>query len=223
MMTIRVPADAPIEPVPLRVAAAARALAGLARDPGRLDLVFVLAESLNGPHHSRLMARVHGDAEGRRLFADRPSIDSRTVDFDALARLPDGTLGREYVRFLRDNAIVPDVFQRPAGLDERVAYAVQRIRQTHDLWHVLTGYTPDIRGEILLQAFTFAQLGAPSAFAIAFFGTLRHGLRLKGFFRDLRAAIRRGKATRPLATFRWEEHWAESVSRLREQLTCPPR
>jgi ubiquinone biosynthesis protein COQ4 len=210
-----------VERVRPRLASAVRAVVGLARDSNRLDLVFVLAESLNGPLYPRLIARLEADPEGRRLLAERPCIDSKSVDFDALAALPDGTLGREYVRFLRDNAITPDVFKPPAGVDEWSAYAVQRIRQTHDLWHVLSGYRPDVRGEILLQAFTFAQFGAPSALAISVFGTLRHGRRFKGFLRDLRAAYRRGKATRPLGAFRWEEHWAQPVSQLRERLACP--
>src|SRR5581483_1426369 len=93
---------------------------------------------------------------GKRILEERPSIDREHVDFDALRRLPDGTLGREYVRFLDDNHITPDVFQKPEIGDDRIAYVMQRVRQTHDLWHVLTGYTPDVPGEILLQAFTYA-------------------------------------------------------------------
>jgi ubiquinone biosynthesis protein COQ4 len=100
-------------------------------------------------------------------------------------------------------------------------YAMLRLRQTHDLWHVLTGYAPDVPGEVLLQAFTFAHLGAPSALAIAAMGTVRFGWRTPGFFRRLRAAVRGGKATRELAAFRWEEHWGETVEELRRELGCP--
>jgi ubiquinone biosynthesis protein Coq4 len=96
-----------------------------------------------------------------------------------------------------------------------------RIRQTHDLWHVLTGYRPDVDGEILLQAFTFAQLRAPSALAIALMGAVRYGWRRRGFYQDFARAYRRGKATRPLATFFWEDHWKEPVTKLRGDLACP--
>jgi len=37
----------------------------------------------------------------------------------------------------------------------------------------------------------------------------------------MRTAYRRGQRTRKLAGFYWEDHWAEPVSRLREQLACP--
>jgi ubiquinone biosynthesis protein COQ4 len=84
---------------------------------------------------------------------------------------------------------------------------------------VLTGYTPDVRGEILLQAFTYAQLRAPSALALTVLAALRQP-RL-ALWRAMRAAYRRGRATRPLATFRWEAHWQTPVAELRRALTCP--
>ena len=210
-----------VPPLHARLGRAGRALFALAVDPSRLEQVFVIGESLNAHRIPELLERLEADPDTRRLLEERPRIDSAHVDFAALERLPDGTLGREYVRFLKDNAITPDVFQMPNIGDERMAYVMMRIRQTHDLWHVLTGYTPDVAGEVLLQAFTFAQLRAPSALAIAAMGTLRFGWRTPGFFRRLRAAVRGGKATKKLAAFRWEDHWAEPVSKLREELTCP--
>jgi ubiquinone biosynthesis protein COQ4 len=200
-------------------AVAASALWDLARDPSRLDRVFDLGVALNAHRLPRLIARLEHDAEARRLLAERPSIDSRSVDFAALERLPDGTLGREYVRFLDDNKISPDVFKKPPLADERAAYVMQRIRQTHDLWHVLTGYAPDVRGEVLLQAFTYAQLKSPSALALTVLAALRHPR--PWLWRALGRAYRRGKATRPLATFRWEEHWHRPVAELRRELACP--
>jgi ubiquinone biosynthesis protein COQ4 len=210
-----------VPPLHERLLHAGRALVNLAIDPGRLEQVFVMGEALNAPLIKAALEKLERDPEAQRLLADRPRIDSAHVDFAALERLPDGTLGREYVRFLRDNDITPDVFQMGGVGDERMRYVEMRIRQTHDLWHVLTGYTPDVTGEVLLQAFTFAQLGAPSAFAIAAMGTVRWGWKTPRFFRRLRAAVRGGKATKKLATFRWEEHWAEPVAELRKELGCP--
>ena len=210
-----------VPPLSTRLSRAAGALFELARDPSQLEQVFVVGEALNAPRIVKALARLEADPRASKLLKDRPRIDSAHVDFDALERLPDGTLGREYVRFLRDNGITPDVFQLPKVGDERIAYVMMRVRQTHDLWHVLTGYSPDVTGEVLLQAFTFAQLRMPSALALTFVGTVRFGWRTKGFFPRLRAAFRRGNATKSLATFRWEERWAESVERLRVELTCP--
>ncbi len=198
--------------------AAASALYDLARDPSRLDRVLALGEAVNLPIFEKVWNRFQSDPEGRKILAERPLIDSAHVDFDALEALPDESLGREYVRFLRANGITPDVFRPPpATVDPRAAYLVQRIRQTHDLWHVVTGYKPDIPGEILLQAFTFAQLRAPSAFLIMVLGTLRHRVSV----RSVRQAHARGRRARFLGTVRWEQRWANPVAALREELDCP--
>jgi ubiquinone biosynthesis protein COQ4 len=200
-----------------------RTLATLARDPGRLDQVLVLAQTVNLPAVARAMDRLEHDQAGQALLAEQPRIDRAHVDLDALRRLPDGTLGREYTRFLDDNGITPDAFESlPDVGDPRAAYVMLRLRQTHDLWHVLTGFAPDVRGEILLQAFTYAQTRAPSALIIAMFGTLRWAFKWPGQGKALRDAFERGQRTGRLATFRWEEHWVTPVSELRALLDCPP-
>lgn len=199
-----------------------RTLGTLARDPGRLDQVLVLAQTLNLPAVARAMDRLEKDAAGKALLDEQPRIDRAHVDLDALRALPDGTLGREYMRFLDDNGITPDAFEElPDVGDSRAGYVMLRLRQTHDLWHVLTGYTPDVRGELLLQAFTYAQTRAPSALLIAMFGTVRWAFKWPEQTKALREAFERGKRTDFLPTFRWEEHWATPLTELRALLECP--
>ena len=209
-------------PLPVRLGRASRALYTLFRDPSRLEQVFIIGESLNAGRIPGALAALEANPETRWILVERPMIDTAHVDLDALARLPDGTLGREYVRFLRDNHITPDVFTMPDIGDPRVAYVMCRIRQTHDLWHVLTGYTPDVIGELLLQVFTFAQLRVPSALAIAAIGSFRVLGRSPGYLRRVAVAYRRGRETRPLAAFRWEDHWSDRLEDLRGALACPP-
>ena len=158
--------------------------------------------------------------EGKKLFAERPRIDHAHVDFDALARLPDGTLGREYVRFLEDNGITPEAFVTMPDIgDEDATYIVMRYRQTHDLWHVLTGYAPNVEGEILLQAFTFGQTRAPSAALITSVGTVRHMLGRKKHLANVRKAYARGARTKSLGAFRWENHWEKPLAEVRRMLS----
>lgn len=206
-----------------RIRTALGALATLSKDSGRLDQVLVLTQAVNARSIARGVERFSATEEGQRFLAERPRIDRAHVDFDALRRLPEGTLGREYTRFLDDNGITPDAFEAlPDVGDERAAYLMLRMRQSHDLWHVITGYRPDVHGEILLQAFTYAQLRAPGSLVLVIFGTLRWlGLR-PSQLRELYQAYTRGKATHFLPTVRWEELWTTPVSDLREQFACPP-
>ncbi len=213
-------------PVPSTFVGRARnaihAVRGLNKDPNRLDLVFVLGESVNRLAFPRVWSQFESDAVGARVLEERPAIDSAHVDLDALTRLPDGTLGREYARFLHDNELTLDVFKAPLGVDPRIAYLVQRIRQTHDVWHVVTGYTPDIPGEVLLQAFTFAQLKTPSSLMIAIVGATRIAVRGGlSFLPRLANAFKRGARTKKMAPMYWEEHWGDSVESVRAMLSVP--
>lgn len=211
-----------VPPFATRLRRALAAASVLVRDPNHLDQVLVFALNVNLPALARGLGRMSLDGEGRRLLAERPRIDRAHVDWDALARLPDGTLGREYVRFLADNGISPEPFEAlPDVGDDRAAYVVLRLRQTHDLWHVLTGYGADVRGELLLQAFTYAQIHAPSALLLAAVGSLRYAPLAAGHARALARAYRRGKATRSLPSFRWEDHWETPLDELRALLACP--
>lgn len=222
MTTTAAPVPIALPSLPRRVRDAAGALSVLMRDHTRLDQVLVFMQAVNLGRLVRAAERLEADPDGARLLAERPRIDRTHVDFDALRRLPEGTLGRAYTRFLDDNGITPDAFEAlPAGVDERIAWIMLRMRQTHDLWHVLTGYAPDVAGELRLQAFTYAQTGAPGSLMLTVLGTLRWTLRDKGHLAAIRHAYRRGKATKWLPTFRWEEHWATPLSELGAMLGCP--
>ena len=51
-------------------------------------------------------------------------------------------------------------------------YVQQRTEETHDLWHVLTGYGRDTFGEACLLAFSYAQTGNRGIGLIALGGIL---------------------------------------------------
>jgi ubiquinone biosynthesis protein COQ4 len=206
--------------LPRQIGAAVRALASLAIEP-RLEFASDLTDALCLDCMTQLSARLAVEPAGQRLLAERPQIDSRHVDFIALAALPDGTLGREYVRLLTDYGITPDSFRPPPDYDEVPGYVTMRLRQTHDIWHLLAGYPPDPCGEILISAFIYGQVGAPSSLLLALFGPFRYGLRRRGLLREVRAAYRRGKATAPLAAVFWEELWAEPLAAVRQRVACP--
>ncbi len=205
-----------------KLALSVRALTAILRDPDDTRQVFLLGLSANARRLPWLLAQFARDDDGDRLLRERPAIDSRTVDWDALRALPDGTLGREYARYLDEHHLDPDLFQAPPGLPPTVAWLAQRIRQTHDIWHVLTGYAPDVPGEIALQAFTYGQMGMPSAGLIALFGTLRFGLRHRTLARDVFRGLAHGRRARFLATVVFEDQWARPLGEVRRELGVVP-
>ncbi len=200
-----------------------RALATVLTDPEQTDQVLVFSAYVNAGRSPERLRAFFEDPAGQRLYAEHRTIDSHTIDLDVLAKLPAGTLGHAYAEFLQSRGFTPDVFEgAPAGVtDPRASYVIQRIRQTHDLWHVVTGQATDPASEVALQAFTYAQVGAPSSLILAIAGTLR-GIREKpGIVHDVLAMYRTGRHAEKLATFPWEDHWATPLGELRAMLGLP--
>ena len=205
-----------------RAAMALRAAAALLRDPDDTRQIFYVGLVVNRRTYPRFLARLTEDDEGARLLRERPAIDSTAIDYGALRALPDGTLGREYVRFLDAHGLDPDLFQAPPGLPEVPAYIGKRMRQVHDLWHVLTGYGPDVRGEIALQAFTWAQTGMASAMLVTLGGSARFGLRDPRVVGGAIEGYRRGSRARFLPSLRIEDWLARPLDEVRRELRIEP-
>ena len=198
------------------------ALANLVRDPDNTRQIFVMAVVLDRDHIPQTLFRFLTEPGGLELMRDQPVIDSTTLDVEALAALPAGTLGHAYASHLLDNDLDADLFQAPPGVPPVVAYFGKRFRQTHDIWHVLTGYPTDVAGEIALQAFTFGQLGTPAPGLASITGALRWGLRDPLVARRAWDAYGRGKQAQFLLAIRWEELWAERLDALRDRFRIAP-
>ncbi len=200
----------------------ARALFDLFRDPNDTTRVFVLGLVVSRRAYPELLARITLDDRGARLLRERPSIDSAHVDFDRLRALPATTLGGAYARYLDRNGLDPDLFQAPPGLPEVPTFITKRMRQVHDIWHVLTGYDTGVGGEVALQAFTWAQTDSPSSAILTIGGLLRFGFEERGLFIRVVDAYRRGKKAEFLAPLWLEEMWDRPLDEVRAELGIVP-
>jgi ubiquinone biosynthesis protein COQ4 len=142
---------------------AARSLYAVMRNPDDTAQVFRLFEAVSGRGPSALSRRFERSRGGTELLASRPEILDRLRDVKTLEALPEHSLGRAYLTFMQRDGLTPDwlvqaseVAAAPRG-DLPHDYLARRLRDTHDLWHVVTGYGGDLLGEASLLAFTFAQ------------------------------------------------------------------
>jgi ubiquinone biosynthesis protein COQ4 len=77
---------------------------------------------------------------------------------DRLARLPDGTLGREWVRFIRDNHIDPLETLLALGRPQTILeYLFRRAYKLHDVMHVVLGADASVLGEVRIVSYTIGQ------------------------------------------------------------------
>ena len=104
------------------------------------------------------------DREGARLFERKPLFCSSSLTIASLESAQDGSLAKEYARFLKLHGLKPVFYNRKVlEVQGDESYFVHRILQTHDLWHVVLGYNTSELHEIELQTFLFRQTGWPTA------------------------------------------------------------
>jgi len=140
-----------------------------------------------------------------------------------LEALPDGTLGREYARFIRANGIDPLgnllALSRPNNLLE---YQFWRAYKLHDVLHVVLDCDATALGEVPIVAYSLGQARSTGvrAPAMALCVLLLHmALRRTDQFQPaVRLAaewMRRGEQTRGYATHRLEDWMDRPVSEVR--------
>jgi len=120
------------------------------------EMVFRMFRPFQGPNFERLFKQVLKDPVGLRILDEGRSLLPVLSDLDRLRALPDGTLGREYQRFVEKENLDIVAFAE-ASLksmsvedysDKRAFILAERMRDMHDLLHVISGYGTDFIGEM---------------------------------------------------------------------------
>ncbi len=126
--------------------------------------VFELIRALTGRSIPDGYQRLMQNPEGGRQAYLREELADKFCDKEWLAQFPEGTVGAAYRHFigLRDlSAYGLAEESRKLGEDidaaHPIAWYARRLRDIHDVWHVLTGYNTDTLGEACVVAFTHAQ------------------------------------------------------------------
>jgi ubiquinone biosynthesis protein COQ4 len=110
-----------------------------------------------------------------------------------------------------------------AGSDGDDTWLHQRVRHTHDLWHVVCGCPPTAAGEAAMNAVNVMQLRWPGS-AMLLGADLLHrcldGPPAGEVDAGQAAAygLELGRVCAPLLAQRWEEGWDRSLTDWREQL-----
>lgn len=204
-----------------------QAFARTMADSERTDEIHVAEELTGRVSYARFMAQTRDDPGLRELLRDRPELRSDQVDYDALRRLPADTLGGAYVRHLDDNGLTADYQAAPTRYveDDEMAYLMRRFRQTHDVWHALTGLGTAGHEEVIIHAFSWGQLRLPVSALVIVFGTLKHIVlerRWTALRHALLEAYRNGRDAAPLLPIYWEKMWEHPLSEVRERYGVRP-
>ena len=144
-----------------------------------------------------------------------------------LLRHPPGSLGHEFGAAMLAGNFDPEFYrdyygQEPYHFETDEQYLRFRIRQLHDLVHVLTGFDAnEIPGELGMQAFNAAQTLRPFSIALVGFGLLRIVLRPRDLpltLHQIAKGFALGYAADQLVAHRYEDDWDKPLETWRKEL-----
>jgi ubiquinone biosynthesis protein COQ4 len=122
---------------------------------------------------------------GQRLMREEAYLPDVLDDHEALRRTPLGSVAHAYCDFMEQEGLTAGglvaesaKMGRPVFGDQLQWYA-NRLRDTHDMLHVLTGYGRDALGEQCVLAFTWGQNRNLGNIFIAYAGGLELKRRVK--------------------------------------------
>lgn len=135
----------------------------LIKDKENTSLVFKIYESLPSKHFMPQVRDLALSERGEYLRRTEPSLAEILDDHAELRKTPKGSLAHAYCDFMEAEGLTAaglvaesEKLGRPKYPD-LVQWYAERSRDTHDLFHVLTGYGRDALGEQCVLLFTHGQ------------------------------------------------------------------
>ena len=142
------------------------------------EQVFHIMEALNGDNMIKKLKAFAKTESGSLRLQERRELPEILDDHETLKKLPDGTVGRAYVSFMEREGLTAaglveeseKWWEGQARFEDDLEFFGRRMRDTHDLYHVLTGYGRDQLGETSVLAFSHAHNGGFGNLFIAYIG-----------------------------------------------------
>jgi ubiquinone biosynthesis protein COQ4 len=210
---------------------ALKALRRLLADKEDTGQVFEIMGALNGDSTMRSYRRLLETPQGGRLAYEHVELAPKLMDDAWLDSFAAGTVGATYRDFIRSENIsaegLAEISRARQSKVEQAhphAWFGRRTRDSHDIWHILSGYHRDGLGEACLVAFSYAQTGSLGWAVIALGAALRsRGVRAKHpYVGAIWQGYKRGKAAAWLAGEDYEQLMHEPLDAARRRLNITP-
>ncbi len=150
----------------------------LIADKEDTEQVFHITESLRTARAFRNAVGFLQSDAGKMLVKRNENLPDILDDHAALNKLPDGSLGRAYADFMKAEGLTANGLveeskkfdSKMPEFDDQISWYANRMRDTHDMNHILTGYGRDPLGEQCVLAFTYSQNFSLGFYFIAYAG-----------------------------------------------------
>ena len=213
---------------PLR---AVRAFQALLKDKEDTSLVFKIFESLPSRTFLPSVRDLALSERGEQLRRSEPRLPEILDDHAALRRTPKGSLAHAYCDFMESEGLTAAGLVAEAErlgrkkYPDLVQWFMERSRDTHDLFHVLTGYGRDALGEQCVLLFTHGQSPSQGHLLIGYAGAANIAKMVRGskapVFGAVRQAHRTGKGAPRLIDQSIRELLVRPLEQVRADLRIP--
>lgn len=218
-------------PPTLKPLLALRALRQLVRNKDDTKQVFLILKSLGGGSSFRGFQRFRATKYGQQVLATQQDLVDLLSNRHYLESLPEGSLGRAFIAFMDRCGLSPEGLadaSREAGIDEasftpEFRKFEKRLRCSHDLWHVVTGYGCDGLGEMGLVAFSYRHIRNIGFMLIAVAAAYNYKKQFpdRPIWRIMWEGYRRGGTSSWLVLADWERLLPLPLNQVRRQLNIP--
>lgn len=205
----------------LREAAAIRK-----RDPREFRGAVLTFFGFGGRDDGWIIERMRAHPEGREILTERRPLPPGILEPERLAGLPEGSLGHAYWRHCREHGLDPKLISvesekvaREIPVTEEHRFVYDRHRDSHDFWHVLTGYGTDMAGEAGIIAWTYGQTGNKAYGLICLLNALMCTWRGRpDVFRTVWRGYRHGVRSPLLLAVDWGRYLHRPIEAVRREL-----
>ncbi|MEO0700197.1 MAG: Coq4 family protein [Pseudomonadota bacterium] len=173
----------------------------LMKDKEDTSLVFKIYESLPSSDFMPRVEKLALSERGEMLRASEPYLPEILDDHAALRQTPKGSLAHAYCDFMENEGLTAAGLVAESESLGRTKYSdvvqwfSERSRDTHDLFHVLTGYGRDALGEQCVLLFTHGQSPTHGHLLIGYAGSLNIKMGMRASKAPVMGAVNQAKRT----------------------------
>ncbi|MCW1430013.1 Coq4 family protein [Novosphingobium sp. JCM 18896] len=204
----------------------------LIKDKEQTEQIVAIVDALPWRKLSDEASAFLSTERGRAIFQAEPYLPDFLDDHAALRRTPKGSFAHAYCDFMEREGLsaagmveatsARDKDQRAFG--DGVAWYIDRLRDFHDLVHIMTGYGRDLLGEQCVLAFTYDQRPCPGNLFLAWAGNTMMKVKMKTqapLVRALLEARRNGKQCPRIVEQPIQELFAMPLEAVRKMFNVP--
>jgi ubiquinone biosynthesis protein COQ4 len=195
----------------------------LLRDPSATESVYDVEDGLRHTKATQLSVEYVKRQPGVAALVQERYL-APTPNLDQLQQCPSDSLGFAYAKYITDAGFDPN-FYRALPIEDDISYVFMRLRQTHDIWHLVAGFKTDVPGELGLKAFELAQTHRTMAAILLAGGLLSTLLKapeqLDVLLENIAMGYRLGAQAKPFLAQKWEQNWEKPLAQWRTELGIP--